>query len=270
MARIRRGLSIVTAICVCGLALAGCGSSAHSQHSANTAAGNPSTTTQQGQPQTAAQLAQERAIGNRALLRLSDLPAGWTAGEREGKSKEGPELRKEVAACLRVTVAQLDENDPAEVESPKFKESEDSIGNSIIVRPTQEAAVSYFSVFNAPNTASCLTSSVRKVFSKALSRAEHGRKLPAGVEVGSPTVERMSFPPVGEQSVAYRIGIPFSAAGINLTYTLDAVVVRVGRADASLTFTSTTSSPIATSIEQQLTSLTVRRLNQALHTVAPA
>jgi hypothetical protein len=80
----------------------------------------------------------------------------------------------------------------------------------------------------------------------------------------------MSFPSVGEQSVAYHIGIPFSAAGINLTYTLDAVVVRVGRADASLTFTSTTSSPIATSTERQLTSLTARRLKQALRTGAPA
>jgi hypothetical protein len=186
---------------------AGCGGGSSAHQSANTPGGTTAASTQQARaPQTAAQIAQERAIGSRALLRLSDFPTGWTAGEREGGSSQAAQLRREVAACLHVPVSQLDENDPAEVKSPKFKGPEsEEIGNTVVVRPTAEAAVSYFSVFDAAQTPACLTSATRTVFARKLKEAG---KVPAAVEVGSPTVERMSFPSFGDQSIAYRISVP--------------------------------------------------------------
>jgi hypothetical protein len=69
----------------------------------------------------------------------------------------------------------------------------------------------------------------------------------------------MSFPSYGDQSIAYRVTIPISYKGLNPSFYIDIVAARKGRATTGLSFVGEVT-PFDSSMEQQLTSLTVSRL----------
>jgi hypothetical protein len=254
----RRLLALVMPVVI----LAGCGTS--SSPSFQQPVGQQtisSTVTQRGQvPQTATQVAQDRGIGSQALLRLSDFPAGWTAGPGEPRSKNESHLEQLVVTCLHVTVAQLGENNPAEAKSPKFKgTSGNVVSSSVTVWPSEDAAAKVLAVVEKPETPSCLT----KALSYELSHPEAGQRYPRGVTIGSPTVEPMSFPSMGTQSIAYRISVQITTPIVRVPFFEDAVMVRVGRADASFNFRGS-AAPLSANAEEALTELSVQRLGKLL------
>lgn len=58
---------------------------------------------------------------------------------------------------------------------------------------------------------------------------------PNGVEVGDATLNELSFPSLGDESLAFRMTIPISASGMDFEAVIDFVGVRVGRAQTQLT-----------------------------------
>jgi hypothetical protein len=229
--------------------VAGCGGGSSTQTS-------KSTTTQNSQ----AQITADRSIASKALLLLSDFPAGWTQTPREGGSQ--PQLAAEVAACLHVSASLLEEAKPTEVESPQFQEVHDnSVENSATVLPTNAAATEYVKVFKEAQAPSCLATAVTKLL--AADEQKESGKLPAGSSFGAASVEPLSFPAEGDQSVAYRISLPFKTTSVTVTFYLDAILAQAGRGYTSLTFTGV-GAPIDATMEESLVKLTVERLSQAL------
>ncbi len=191
---------------------------------------------------------------------MSDFPVGWTEAPREGGKQ--PQLAAEVAACLHVSASLLQEDNPTEEESPKFRESGGTpVENSVTVAPTNTAAAEYLQAFKEAQAPSCLTTAVGKLVGKE--EQKEGSKLPAGSAFGAASVEPMSFPSEGDESVAYRISLPLKAGSLTITFYLDAVLVQVGRADMSLTFTGT-GSPVDAGMEEGLVKMTVARLGRAV------
>lgn len=205
-------------------------------------------------------VARDRALGAAGLLRLSDFPSGWAATPRKGKSSSQPGLQAEAAKCLHVSVSQLGEHEPQEVKSPKFKSpTGDGVENSVTVRPSAAEAAKSFAVLANPRTPGCLTQIFAKSLSAELQRRGAKRKLPPGVSIGTPNVERLAFAPVGDQTVAYRFVIPINTPTVNVKAYLDIIGVRAGRADTSFSFEGTLK-PVAAGAEQQLIAAAVRRL----------
>jgi len=259
----RRLITVLLAPAV--LALAGCGgsSSAFRSHTAGKPA--PGNLRSGHSQRSRSQIAADRAVGAKALLRLADFPAGWTGSVRHREASP-PKLEQEVAACLHVSSSAVNESDPAEVRSPDFKHAGGAeISNSVTVTPTPSIAAEEFSVFAKPETARCLRKGVEQELRYTLSHGSAGRRLPTGVSFGRATVEQMSFPAIGDQTVAYRVGVSISAKTIHLPLYFDAVLVRAGRAEISLSFAGVLL-PTSPSTELALTDLTVRRLDAALGT----
>jgi len=252
----RKGCSrrYLVAVLLPAVIVAGCGGGSSTQSTSKST--TTSSTTQTSKAQTTA----DRAIASQALLRLSDFPAGWTQTPREGGKQ--PQLAAEVAACLHVSASLLEETSPTEVESPKFQEAAgNSVQNSVTVVPTNATAAKYVDVFKEAQAPSCLATAVTKLL--AADEQKESGKLPAGSSFGAASVETMSFPTEGDQSVAYRISLPFKTKTLMITFYLDAILVQVERAYTSLTFTGV-GSPIAAATEESLVKLTVGRLSDAL------
>jgi hypothetical protein len=247
------------------IAAAGCGggsSSSRSQTAQKRAPNSP----QRGRgvaPRSRSQLAADRTLASRALLRLSDFPTGWTAATRHREPSQ-PKLEREIASCLHIAPSLVNEADPAEVRSPGFKHAGGAeISNTVTVTPTAGVAAEQLSVFSKPETARCLRSGMEKELRYTFSHAKAGRKTPGGVSFGHATVERLSFPAVGDQSVAYRVGVSISAKTLHLPLYFDVVLVRAGRGEISLSFAGVLL-PTSPSAELALTDLTVRRLDAGL------
>jgi hypothetical protein len=247
---------------------AGCAGASNASHShaASNTASNSSHPEQSGPTQQSrSQVAADRALGDRALLHLADFPTGWTVSARRNEKKQ-PKLEQQLAACLHVAPSLVNESDPAEVRSPDFKQPRGAeISNTVTVTPTPDVAAKQFTVFTEAQTAPCLRNAIQQELRSTLSHPEAGQKIPAGVSFGQATVEQMSFTSVGDQSIAYRVSLSLSAKTLHLPLYFDAVLIRVGRADTALSFTSVLL-PTSPSTELALTDLTVRRLNVALGT----
>lgn len=71
----------------------------------------------------------------------------------------------------------------------------------------------------------------------------------------------MSFQSYGDQSVAYRVTVPFSYKGLSPDAYFDIVALQKGRSLAGLFFESTVT-PFDSSMEEQLTGIVVGRLVQ--------
>jgi hypothetical protein len=249
--RIGRGRRHLVAVLLPAVIVAGCGGGSSTQTSKST-----TTSTQSS----AAQITADRSIAGKALLLLSDFPAGWTQTPREGANQ--PQLAAEVATCLHVSASQLEESKPTEVESPQFQEVHDnSVENSVTVLPTNAAAAEYVKVFKEAQAPSCLATAVTKLL--AADEQKESGKLPAGSSFGAASVEPLSFPAEGDQSIAYRISLPFKTKSVTVTFYLDAILAQAGRGYTSLTFTGV-GAPIDATMEESLVKLTVERLRQAL------
>jgi hypothetical protein len=238
----------------------GCGgSSKTSSHAA--ASTTPGSTSTTAKPQSSAEVARDRALGAAGLLRAADFPSNWVATARAKKShSDEPHLQQEAAQCLHIPASQLGEHEPQEVESPKFRGPRgESASNSVTVRPSAAAAAKSLSILENPRTPACLAAILGKLLSAELRR--HSTKTP-GVTVGSPSVERRQFVPIGDQTVAYRITIPIQTAVLKVAAYLDVIAVRAGRADTSFSFEGTLR-PVAAGAETQLISAAIGRLQAA-------
>jgi hypothetical protein len=247
-------------------AAAGCGGGSRASRS-QTAQKRAPDSSQPGRgahaPRSRSQVAADRALGSRALLRLADFPTGWTASTRHREASQ-PKLEREIASCLHIAPSLVNETDPAEVRSPDFKHAGGAeISNTVTVTSTAGVAAEQLAVFAKPETARCLRRGMEQELRYTFSHAKAGGKTPAGVSFGRATVERMSFPTVGDQSVAYRVGVSITTKTLHVPLYFDVVLVRAGRAEISLSFAGVLL-PTSPSAELVLTDLTVRRLDAAL------
>jgi hypothetical protein len=251
----RRSLSVPALLAL--LVLSGCGSTSKSTPSGPAAA----TTTAGGS--SAVQGTDDRAIARAGVLRLSDLPAGWTAGPR-GHESTPAQIKNEAAACMHVSPALLAEPQPNEVQSPKFKDRaiSASVENSVAVGPTEATASAYLRALGESQAPACLSSAFEKELEKSLSR--EAKKLPHGVSIGKLAVGTIPFPAEGSAHAAYRITLPITLNGVTVaSYYIDAVLVQVGRAYMSMTFQAS-GAPLSSSIEEGLSKAAVGRLQKAL------
>jgi len=243
------------------LALSACGST--STHTSSKAAAKAASGSAPASTSGAAQSAHDRAIAGQGLLRPSDFPSGWTAGPREVESTPS-QIKDEAAACLHVSPALLQEPQPNEVKSPKFKDRTTgaSVANSVAIGPTEAPASAYLRALKEPQAPACLSSAFQKELTKSLGREAH--KLPAGFSIGKLGFQAVSFPAEGTTSTAYRITLPVTDHGVTVaSYYLDAILVQVGRAYMSMTFDGSVT-PVKSSMEQELAGAAVRRLQSAL------
>ncbi len=174
----------------------------------------------------------------------------------------GPtDVGQQLADCLHTSEAVLNSGPGDSANSPNFKDSNgDSASNDVRYRGSVADASVEFAVLENPKLPPCLTSAVTEVIQYNLQHPESpGSTVPPNLTIGNATVAQMSFPSFGDQSIAFRVTIPVSYEGLSPSLYLDIVGVRKGRATTGLYFQGE-GTPFDSTLEQQLTAVTVSRL----------
>jgi hypothetical protein len=240
---------------VSALGLVACGSSTKSAGKTTTTVTSSSTTAKSSQD-----IAADTAAAQAASLKLTDFPAGWTSQPQSNDT--GPaSLKSDLAKCLGVSEASLT-NPPASVDSPDLSDSSNNntASSTVGYRATAADQRASFALVSSTKVPNCLSSAVTSLINDEI---EHptgtDNTLPSGAKVGASTVSPMSFPQVGDSSVAYQVKVPISYQGLNVTAYLDLIFSIKGRADVEMSFEGV-SDPFPTVQEQHYTELVVNRL----------
>lgn len=172
----------------------------------------------------AARRAADQQMAEAALLRRSDFPPGWVA---EPPSPDDPSLDKYDDAfyeCLGI--AKPDEGPSAD--SDKFVGPTGvDVRNSVFV---QDGVAALFAVYATPKGVACLERSFVLLAEEVL----RGQELPPGMRFASLTLDRMSFPTIGDGSLALRLTISYIVRGEKIDFPNDLVMFYKGRAGVTL------------------------------------
>jgi len=179
----------------------------------------------------------DAAIARGSLLRLGDLPSGWTAqkaGETTGRCDTIEAAKRKVSA--RVT-------------SPTFSRNETTVASGTVYLFADAAAASTaFRSLTSQQTRECIADVLRSGLAKT-STARFGKPRTGDLAVGS----------VGDDRAAARLTLPATDEGVHVRLFVDVVYVRVGRG-VEIELFSAAPRPFDAALRSRLAAVTARRL----------
>jgi hypothetical protein len=207
-------------------------------------------------PGTAQNVSGDKALGRTALLRLTDLPAGWSAIRRPNGPKT-PGIDKELVACLHTSLP-LIKHDRAKVSAPEFSNVDHGVVESELTYEVSRAqVVSDFAVLQNPQLPSCLAKAFAAVFALGIKQSSDSSL--SGITLGTTRTSTVPVPPVGDQRLGYRVLLPLTDAADQINAYFDLIAVHKGRVAAVFLFESTGAAFSGTE-EAHLTTRVVGRL----------
>jgi hypothetical protein len=205
-------------------------------------------------PRTAAQLAADTSLARSAVLQLSDFPQGW-----EGQASDpDPDSSAQLADCLGVDRSVFGRG-PAGAESEDFSRDNATADSGLRVEPTVDSAEKTFSAVKSPKMRECGRQAAETAIRDSFEHPAEGEEPPEGLQLGEVTVGNLAVPTSGDDTVALRITVNFSAQNIPFKSVLDVIYVRLGRSIASLNFTDV-DTPFDQEIETALVTAVTGRM----------
>ena len=245
---------VSVAVIAAALLIAGCGSSHKSADTATHSSTPTSATTPTATAETRPEVPADHAIASGALLTLPDFPTGWQQQDQSGG--------KSSLTCTAIATARASLSGRAT--SPQFaKGSDDFVDDVVYVYPSASAAQTSFAGLSSPTDRLCIGKALGDQLAKAA--ASNGSTK---ATFGQPSSGALSISPVGDQSAAGRITIPYTVQGLNPDAVVDLVFVRVDRGIQILSFIGSAGAFDPT-VESDLTRTAADRLAAQLHVSAP-
>ena len=242
-------------VAVAAVSLGACAESADGDGSSfpGTAATEPATSEAADDRDRAA----DEATAREAVLTLDDFPPGWDEDPPEPESDDD-DMSASLAECLGIDEAELDRDNPS-ANSPTFTSP---TGQEVDVRVTLTAAPSEarrtMEIMSDDAAPGCLSDSMQSLIAQNLLAED----VPDGLEVGDPTVDTTSFEGLGDESLTFRVTVPYGYRGAESAVYLDSTFVRVGRAGVTAVFLSD-GSPFDTDEAERLVRVVVDRVEEA-------
>lgn len=170
-----------------------------------------------------------------ALLAVSDLPAGWSTSAASHSNDETA-FDARLASCLHVspTLVGSAGADGAHADSPDFNSPDDTnatVSETVSI-DTAPRVNSGFAVLRSPRLPGCFDSLVGPYLKQELAKDPST----ASASLGQVSTGQLSFPQLGEDSVAFRSTIPFSIQGQTASVYIDVVFARSRNAVMQLSF----------------------------------
>lgn len=215
----------------------------------------PDTTTETSEPEVPAQdVEADAAAAEAALLTAADLPEGWS--EAGGDGEAAAALNSRLAECVG---AEGDGITAAEVtaSSARFVAPEGNLAvtQDIGVRADEREARLFVALFAEPGVPACVEAAYGELAAEVL-----GDTVAEGAEFGAPAAVRLAVGSAGDATQAIRVVVPVTGDPAVTAVTVDHVVVRTGRALASLTFENRTEATPVETIDE-FTALAADRLS---------
>jgi hypothetical protein len=195
------------------------------------------------------QLAQAR----KALLVLSDMPAGWVKTKSDNSSNNVGNA--ELARCLGVSLALVNESPPS-VNSPQFQNRQGTlmVNDTVTVFPSKKNAEAELAIASNPKMPHCMT----QVASGPLKDKLFG-KIPKGTSIGTPLVSPTAASAFGATVPGYSLSVPVTSGGQTVNVTVTQLYAIKGVLGQQVTFNSA-GSPFSVAAEQRVMSEAVGRL----------
>jgi hypothetical protein len=128
------------------------------------------------------------------------------------------------------------------------------VQNAVYMYATVSQAKHAFPALSGSATRECFVTELEPY----LKKSSNGK-----VKFGTPTSGQLSAPPVGDDSVAGRVTVPFTAAGLSFTLNFDLRFIRVSRGIQILGFIAAPGT-FSTALESKLTRTAANRLKAEL------
>jgi hypothetical protein len=232
------GLAVVIVAALVGC---GSGSESHATPAPSKTSPAPAPTTKSAKQSTAA----DRQLASGALLRLSDLPSGWTASDDSDESSDTP--------CEQIKTAKAQTS--ARSNAPDFGKGDNTqVSHTVYVYADEGAAGRNFVALTSQALRVCVGHQLGDAMKKGIG---------GEATVGKVATSQLGIDPVGEESAAAHITFPLSTQGVDVDINLDLVIVRQGRA-ISLLLLIDSFTEFDDDLRSQLTSTTAERLQTAL------
>jgi hypothetical protein len=207
----------------------------------------------------AQQLEADRKIAQGALLKLSDLPEGFTAKPRSSSSHDSAEekaITEKFASCLGVdpslVVNEDDDDTKATAKSDKFsKDPSLDFDMRASVGASSEDQEKVFEAFGAKKASACFETFFNDALTFNLEHPDPGETAPQGLTLGDAFVETHDLAVEGK-TVTYRVTIPFTIQGQTAEVVSDFVLALKGRIGMTLTFQNV-GGPFPEDLEVQIT-----------------
>ncbi len=197
-----------------------------------------------------ASLAQAR----KALLVLSDLPAGWVTAKNtnNGNNTLGD---AQLAHCLRIATSLITENPPS-VNSPQFEADGGTliVNDNVTLFPSAKNAAAELAVAANPKMPACMTS-----LASGPLKAKLFGKTPKGVRYGTVLVSATDPAAFGPGVAGYSLSVPIVTRNLTVNFTVTDLFAVRGRLGQQLMFTAA-GVPFSIVEEQHLMSVAVGRL----------
>jgi hypothetical protein len=212
----------------------------------------------------ASEVTADKAGAEAAVLKISDLPLGWTAAPNPAESERTAEQRSaeaEFAECAGVdpSVIGAGSNAATRAKSDEFSDSSDhDVESSVTVIATREAAKEQLNSIRKPAVRECLASFVNRAIQSSIKNPKAGETPPTNATFGKARVQTVDLPGMHAASVAYRTTIPVTVGGHSIDVNLDIILALTGRTGITMTFTSF-GAPFVPETEVELTNKVIDR-----------
>jgi hypothetical protein len=254
-------LALITACSSGGSSVSSSPTVARTPTSGAAASGTPTSgvsSTSTSDPRPPQQIAADKATAQAAVLKLADLPAGWT-GTAPTDTGTSSGLDAQLAACLGTTASISTNSNPTHVDSDDFSDpsGDNTVSNSVALLASADATKAVMDALSNPKVPGCLAQTLDDLISQNL--ASSGTTLPAGTSVGHAQAALESFPNVADRTLAFRITVPVQAGANTVNINVDFVAFTKGRAGSTLSLQGT-GSPFPTDLATSLAQTVAGRL----------
>jgi hypothetical protein len=233
LARLALAATVGLVVAACTSSGTGAVSTAASSSSGSSTSSGSSASSSTSDPRTQEQIDADRAAAQAAVLKLSDLPTGWTS-HSSTQSSGTDAVQGQLATCLGVD-SSVFRKSAARVQSDNFDDPDDTmeVSNTVAVTASTSTANNAMDVYSKPEVPSCLGQAMDQAISQQAKAS--GTTLPAGTTIGKAQVAPESFPNVADRTTAYRVTVPLTTSGQAVNITIDYVIFVKGRSGSTLT-----------------------------------
>jgi hypothetical protein len=197
------------------------------------------------------------AVARKALLVRSDFPKSWTTFPSGGNSELG---NAQIAQCLGIPKSVVDYN-PPHASSPDFSDTNRglSVDDEVSIFPSSTVATQQFKIYGSRHSLGC----IERAYNSASVKTAFARQLGKGVTVNTIVVVAMPTPSKVDESSAFELVIQIADAGKkdSIDSQIVTIMSRTRNEGAQLIFVSSLGFPLAQSLDANLESLTVKRLD---------
>jgi hypothetical protein len=208
-------------------------------------------------------VAADQSLASRAVLTASDAPRGYRAQPHSSSGDIPEQVKRDFANCMDSEVTMFDDP-PGTLKSdgPDLVNADEDaeIDNSVQILPSRADVNKQYEQLTSAGVENCLS----RLFDAAIRQELQKSSDAAGVAFGKAAVDSFAISSVPDGGRGFQVTIPVTANGRSTNFYIDALLVKRGRAELTLT-----SQTVGTTPDRDVELALIKRMSERLGAQAP-